>query len=434
MSKCLFKILPFIALRSFFSATSQFGIKMVRYFPNPFEDYKENATLVVDKDEITNQISEYVKNITKRLQPDKKNVDGGLYVGISGVSFMFYYLSKNPFLSENKKFYLEKSIEYLRPALETSAGDKTSFLLGDAGSYALATVLNKELGDEHYKDTLQMYKTLHSQYLNPKFLKCGGDEFFVGRAGYIAGALWMSRELQTEVFAKEDLYKICDMMVNSGREYSKKHNSPCPLMYHYYKTEYLGAAHGISFILQMLLTVPGYLHYNKPAAHDIKVSVEFIASLQTSDGNWPCCMEETGLADHKLVHWCHGAPGTVYLMAKAFLVYNEQKYMDACIRAAEVVWQKGLLRKGPGICHGVAGSGYVFLLLYRLTADEKYLYRAKAFADFLNSEEFLRDARLPDNPETLYEGTAGTVCFLSDLLIPDNAEFPFQDVFSTYIF
>lgn len=407
---------------------------MVRYFPNPFDDFKNDTSLTIDTDEVKGQIIEHIQNITKRLTPSKKNVDGGLYVGISGVSFMFYYLSKNPLLSENKSIYLNKAMEYLQPALETSAGDKTSFLLGDAGTYALATIVNKELGDEQYKETLKMYKALHGQYLNPKFLKCGGDELFVGRAGYIAGALWMSRELQTQVFGNEELYKICDMIVTSGREYSKKHNSPCPLMYHYYNTEYLGAAHGVSFILQMLLSVPGYLQHNKAAAQNIKASVEFIASLQTSEGNWPCCMEETGLTEHKLVHWCHGAPGTVYLMAKAYLIYKDQKYIDACVKAADLVWQKGLLRKGPGICHGVAGNGYVFLLLHRLTGDGKYLYRAKAFSDFMNKEEFLRDARLPDNPVSLYEGTAGAVCFLSDMLVPDKAEFPFQDVFSTYTF
>lgn len=407
---------------------------MVRYFPNPFDDFKNDTPLTIDTDEVKGQIIEHIQNITKRLTPSKKNVDGGLYVGISGVSFMFYYLSKNPLLSENKSIYLNKAMEYLQPALETSAGDKTSFLLGDAGTYALATIVNKELGDEQYKETLKMYKALHSQYLNPKFLKCGGDELFVGRAGYIAGALWMSRELQTQVFGNEELYKICDMIVTSGREFSKKHNSPCPLMYHYYNTEYLGAAHGVSFILQMLLSVPGYLQHNKAAAQNIKASVEFIASLQTSEGNWPCCMEETGLTEHKLVHWCHGAPGTVYLMAKAYLIYKDQKYIDACVKAADLVWQKGLLRKGPGICHGVAGNGYVFLLLHRLTGDGKYLYRAKAFSDFMNKEEFLRDARLPDNPVSLYEGTAGAVCFLSDMLVPDKAEFPFQDVFSTYTF
>ncbi|XP_049876637.1 lanC-like protein 3 [Pectinophora gossypiella] len=426
------KIVSFRILKKLLSGLSPFGYKMVRYFQNPFEDFRPDAVVAVDKVEISHHIDDYIKNTVKRLVPSHKNVEGGLYVGITGVAYMFYYLAKNPLFSENKKNYLEKGMEYLKPALETSAGDRTSFLLGDAGTYALAAALFKEMGDDQYIESVKAYKSLYNSYLHPKFLKCGGDELFVGRSGYIAGALWMRRELKTEVLTNGELYKICDMIVANGREYSKKHKSPCPLMYHYYNTEYLGAAHGVSYILQILLTVPGYLEFNKSAAADIKASTEFIVSLQTDEGNWPCCMEEIGLSDHKLVHWCHGAPGTIYLMAKAFLVFKDQKFLDACIRAGEIVWRKGLLRKGPGLCHGVAGNGYVFMLLYRLTRDNKYLYRAKMFADFLNSDEFLRDARLPDNPESLYEGTAGTVCFLADLLVPDKAEFPFQDVFTTY--
>ncbi|KAJ8717700.1 hypothetical protein PYW07_005630 [Mythimna separata] len=408
--------------------------KMVRFFVNGYEDHKPGEPLTLDKEEVTAQINDHINNITKRLSPSRKNVDGGLYVGVTGVSYMFYYLSKNPVLSENKSMYLKQALDYLKPALEVSAGDKTSFLLGDAGTYSLATVLYKETGNESSAEMLKTYKSLYTQYLNPKFLKCGGDEFFVGRAGYLAGALWMSRELKTPVFTNEEMYKICDVIVASGKEYSTKHKSPCPLMYHYYNTQYLGAAHGMSFILQILLSIPGYLTYNKTAAQDIKETVEYLASLQTEEGNWPCCMEEVGQPDHKLVHWCHGAPGTIYTMAKAYLVYRDQRYIDAMVKASDLVWERGLLRKGPGICHGVAGNGYVFLLLYRITGDDKYLHRAKMFADFMVSEEFVRDARLPDNPESLYEGTAGTVCFLADLLLPDKAEFPFQDVFSTYSF
>ncbi|KAJ8717086.1 hypothetical protein PYW08_005485 [Mythimna loreyi] len=415
-------------------STVTYQEKMVRFFLNAYDDHKPGEPFAVDKEEVTAQIYDHLNSITKRLNPSRKNVDGGLYVGVTGISYMFYYLSKNPLLSENKSVYLKKALEYLKPALEVSAGDKTSFLLGDAGTYSLATVLYKEAGDENSAEMLKTYKSLYTQFLNPKFLKCGGDEFFVGRAGYLAGALWMTRELKTPVFTNEELYKICDVIVTSGKEYSTKHQSPCPLMYHYYNTEYLGAAHGMSFILQILLSVPGYLTYNKAAAKDIKETVEYLASLQTEEGNWPCCMEEVGLTDHKLVHWCHGAPGTIYTMAKAFLVYRDQRYHQAMLKAGDLVWEKGLLRKGPGICHGVAGNGYVFLLLHRITGDDKYLHRAKMFADFMVSDEFIRDARLPDNPESLYEGTAGTVCFLADLLVPDKAEFPFQDVFSTYSF
>jgi lantibiotic modifying enzyme len=405
---------------------------MVRYFENPYEDYTASASgFVIDKNEIVPQINEHLQNITTRLQPSSNNVDGGMYVGVTGVSYMFYYISKNPALSEYKREYLLRSMDYLKPALATSTGDKSSFLLGDAGTYALATVLMKLTGNERYKETLNMYKAQYSQILMPQYLNCSCDEFFVGRTGYLAGVLWMSRELQAQIFSNEELYRICDVIVACGRHYSSMAQSPSPLMFHYYNTEYLGAAHGISFILQMLLSIPGYLQYNISAAKDIKISIDFLVSLQTEDGNWPCCTEEVGLSEHELVHWCHGAPGIIYLMAKAFMVYQQEKYYNACVKAGEVVWQKGLLTKGPGICHGVAGNGYVFLLIYRLTGDVKYLYRAKKFADFMYTEEFLQDARLPDNPESLYEGTAGTVCYLADILMPDMAEFPFQDVFST---
>ena len=60
--------------------------------------------------------------------------------------------------------------------------------------------------------------------------------------------------------------------------------------------------------------------------------------------------------------------------------------------------------------------------------DQKYLYRALKFAEFLFTEEF-QQARIPDSPYSLYEGWAGTVCFLADLLQPENAEFPFFNVF-----
>lgn len=413
------------------SGAIPFGFKMVRYFENPYDSHQEVLGVTLDKGEIVGHIDEHIANITKRLIPSRKNVNGGIYIGITGVSYMFYYLSKNPMISENKAAYLQKALEYLQPALESSIGDKTSFLLGDIGTYAIATVLTKEVGDDKFVDYLKLYKSVYKQYLNPRFLQNGGDEYFYGRSGYLAGALWMSRELKTPVFTNEELYKLCDHIVESGRDYAKRQNRPSPLMYHYCNTEYLGAAHGISFILQMLLSVPGYIEYNKLAAHNIKTTVEYILSLQTAEGNWPCCMEEISMSDHKLVHWCHGAPGTIYLMAKAYLVYKEQVYLKACIMAGEVVWHKGLLRKGPGLCHGVAGNGYVHMLLHRLTGDKKYLFRAKAFADFMNTEEFIRDARLPDKPQSLFEGTAGTVCYLADLLVPDIAEFPFQDVFSS---
>jgi hypothetical protein len=35
----------------------------------------------------------------------------------------------------------------------------------------------------------------------------------------------------------------------------------------------------------------------------------------------------------------------------------------------------GLLKKGSGICHGMSGSGYAQLCLFKCTGDPKYLHR-----------------------------------------------------------
>lgn len=92
------------------------------------------------------------------------------------------------------------------------------------------------------------------------------------------------------------------------------------------------------------------------------------------------------------------------------------------------MWRKGLLTKGPGLCHGVAGNGYAFLAIYRLIKDPKYLYRAIQFANFLESSEFSEFVHQPDRPWSLYEGLAGTVCFLIDLIHNDNCTFPFMSI------
>lgn len=57
-------------------------------------------------------------------------------------------------------------------------------------------------------------------------------------------------------------------------------------------------------------------------------------------------------------------------------VFKEEKYLKEAVECGEVIWQRGLLRKGYGICHGTAGNGYAFLSLYKLTQEKKYLYRA----------------------------------------------------------
>ena len=99
------------------------------------------------------------------------------------------------------------------------------------------------------------------------------------------------------------------------------------------------------------------------------------------------------------------------------------------VAGGDNLWKYGLLRKGPGICHGVAGNGYAFLALYRYSGDLKHLYRAQEYGSFLFTPEFMDNARQPDCPFSLFEGWAGTLCYLVDLLQPQSSSFPFSNVF-----
>ena len=72
-----------------------------------------------------------------------------------------------------------------------------------------------------------------------------------------------------------------------------------------------------------------------------------------------------------------------------------------------------------GLCHGIAGNGYLFLHLYQATNDGKYLNRAAEFEQVGKKWEQLvrlKEMRLADHPFSLFEGLSGFVCFQHDLL------------------
>lgn len=164
-----------------------------------------------------------------------------------------------------------------------------------------------------------------------------------------------------------------------------------------------GAAHGLSPVLQMLLSYQDVL---SGMERDLVWQSVDVLMNQEQNCNWPAELGAIVEREKELVHWCHGAPGSsgasaqscpplvspgcsragvAFLFAKAYLI--NKKYLDTCLRCGELVWQKGLLKKGPGICHGVSGSAYVFLLLYRLTGNSKYIYRAQSQDQVLHWEE-----------------------------------------------
>ena len=398
-----------------------------RHFVNPYQDFDPSATALNKesyigfiKSSIYKNVDLILTNETSRSFREKSRSD--IYVGTSGIAYMLLKLSKSTLRDKFETQQLAKLFsENAKRALNSSSKKPISLLSGDAGVYIVSAAVNnscKRPFDDDIKNLLEAIPVFE----NPEYLDEGADEMFVGRSGYLLGLLWLSKELQTEVVDKNELTRLASIVIESGRNYAKRFKLNVALMYQYHGRMYLGAAHGISAILFCLLSIP----LSPKDLLDVKATIDTILKLQDSSGNFPSKFDKT---EYHLIHWCHGAPGIFYLMAKSYKVFGDKKYLDSCLKCGDLIWQRGLLRKGPGICHGVAGNGYVHLVLFRVTGDPKHLYRAVKFAQFLESELFVKEARTPNRPMSLYEGIAGATCFLIDLLQPEKAEFPFMNIF-----
>uniref|UniRef100_A0ACB8FZU6 LanC-like protein 1 n=1 Tax=Sphaerodactylus townsendi TaxID=933632 RepID=A0ACB8FZU6_9SAUR len=247
------------------------------------------------------------------------------------------------------------------------------------------------------------------------------DELLYGRMGYLFALLFVNKQFGEEKIPQSHIQQVCEAVLASGENLAKKRNftSKSPLMYEWYQEYYVGAAHGLAGIYYYLMQ-PG-LGVSQTKLHSlVKPSVDYVCQLKFPSGNYPPCIEDSR---DLLVHWCHGAPGVIYMLLQAYKVFGEQKYLSDALQCAEVIWQWGLMKKGCGLCHGTAGNAYAFLTLYNLTQDVKYLYRACKFADWCLSYG-QHGCRTPDTPFSLFEGMAGTIYFLADLLVPTKAKFP----------
>ena len=187
-------------------------------------------------------------------------------------------------------------------------------------------------------------------------------------------------------------------------------DSASVLTYKWHGKEYYGAAHGTVGILHQLLQSPPSIL--QPTLPHILSTADHLLSLRFPSGNFPSSADSTS---DRLVQFCHGAPGLSLLCSRLYAVTRDQKWLNAAVEAAEVVWRRGLLKKGVGLCHGIGGNGYVFLALYEQTQDEVHLRRAYHFVHFALSQHRDRLFSQPDQPFSLYNGQAGFVCFAVDM-------------------
>jgi hypothetical protein len=125
----------------------------------------------------------------------------------------------------------------------------------------------------------------------------------------------------------------------------------------------------------MLMQAPWRFAHSARLRALVLSTLDYCLSLRFESGNFPSSEKDD--PDDRLVQWCHGAPGLAFACIKAAAVFGEAKYITAAEELGEVVWNRGLLKKGlGGLCHGIGGNAYVFLKLHEATGDKKHLERA----------------------------------------------------------
>ncbi|CAH0701826.1 unnamed protein product [Spodoptera exigua] len=344
--------------------------------------------------------------------------DNTVYTGSAGLALFYFMCSLK---SDSSHEMLQAALDYID--IEKLKGRKISFLCGDAGPLAIATVISYKLDTEHIEHKLPDYKTLALRLTSLiSLLNESPDELLYGKSGYLYALLFVNKHISgKEIIPVNHITKVIDSILNTGKQFAIAMKSESPLLWNWHEKVYFGAAHGMAGILYMLLQARSYINI-KDIRKYIKPTLDWLMNQRFQSGNFPSSMGSN--SGDKLVQWCHGAPGFVPLCILAHQVFDEEKYMKIAQQCGEVIWQRGLCTKGYSICHGVSGNAYAFIQLYQATKKPEYLYRACCFMEWCAVARLGTELHHPDRPASLFEGLIGRLYLSEEMTHVSDAKFP----------
>ncbi|EME29748.1 uncharacterized protein Gasu_29650 [Galdieria sulphuraria] len=386
--------------------------------------------------------------VQHRVKPEDARKDPTVYTGTAGIAYFFYRLGIHPLLEPNQRLnYLAVAKKYSDASVNIVENNTrrlgNSLMLGSTGVYLVAFLISDAISDN--KELCQHFYSKVISLTDSWLTTDSEDEFLYGKAGFLTALMFFhGYDKKWEICARN----IAMQLFENGRKTANSSNwsRHCPLLYQWHNKFYLGAAHGTAGIIHslLLLVSRGLKDFQCFPENELKETCEFLYRQRCPRTNNYFSSLDSRRSE--LVQWCHGAPGFVYLFCKAAEHFSDITYLKHALEASIPVWNCGLLLKGPGLCHGIAGNAYCFLRLFRCLQQfpsdaqkEKLLFqciqRAAQMGSFLinystNSIPCIhteRGMRTPDRPFSLYEGISGTGCFLLDLLNPFDSHFPLFD-------
>jgi hypothetical protein len=251
-----------------------------------------------------------------------------------------------------------------------------------------------------------------------------------GRAGFLQAILFVRKYTADSTFGREMAVDLMEHIFAAGEAHSARTKSDLPFLWEWYGKEYLGAAHGVVGILFTLVSFMEEIkiiadRIEKDFLNMIKTTVDRLNVGNSSPSG--TLHYSVGKVEDKLVHRCHGAPGHVLLLCRSATVFKNPDYLKlAELISNHVIFPRGLLKKGLGLCHGIGGNAYPFLAIAKLYLPgkhEQWVAKAQHFANF-GLDKMSDLVNVPDAPYSLYAGLSGFAVLLLDLQDPNQAVFP----------
>jgi hypothetical protein len=196
---------------------------------------------------------------------------------------------------------------------------------------------------------------------------------------------------------------------------------------------YYGACHGLAGNTHAFLRGADLLpkEWIEALIERTAQTLSAAALREGTNVNWSLSAESDPVRQKRLVQWCHGAAGIVTALGcVGTFEHADSRRLDALIKdAAELVWNAGPLKKGPGLCHGTAGNGYAFLGLYHFGGEDRWLHRARQFAMHAIRQCRRARAQYGQGRYTLWTGDGGLAVYLHHCLNPGVPSFPGLEAF-----
>ena len=443
--------------------------KIKRFIENKYDT--NNIDIKIYKNRILKEIStkeklfdlEYPPNANKSIDSlGKKKYDTSFYTGTGGNIYLYW---RQYLFYKKSKISLGKFSEALQTNINILNNLKAnnftnSFFMGDSGIFLFCCIYGIETKNNNF--FLESFRRL----IGLKNLGNNQElelELLYGLTGYLYSLLFLKKYLiakkKEAFFNKEEnllneiIKDLFFEIIKKGIKFMNQYKWDKCLLYPFPlnnedSTFYLGAAHGLIGVLYLLLCTikifPNLLNCEdknityliKEKFGDLKnlflANLNYIKSLQiNSTGNFPDDVEGRDSGDK--VHFCHGCVGAVHLYLIAEELFPSNNFKNVAIKCNKCLWERGLLLKGNGICHGMSGTCYALMKLYQFTKEELYLKECLAVANATFDSEIQkkiskfvdpqrRVVGKPDYPYSLMEGDGGLLIMYYDLISLINGD------------